>query len=158
VLAFGITLVFAGLLTNATVSMLGGIIAIAGAVGWFRDVLPFEAHEIVPVVRGGTGRHDNQTRSRTNGGREGNCGGRSFLWRFILFQRASRAVWPGASRWRSRRCSTAWVSGNGIWYPVNLLAAGFLPSTMTDKQQEQHGNGKGGGGRGLFDSNLNTLC
>ena len=24
------------------------------------------------------------------------------------------------------------VSGNGIWYPVNLLAAGFLPSAMTD--------------------------
>jgi hypothetical protein len=24
------------------------------------------------------------------------------------------------------------LSRNGIWYPVNLLAAGFLPSTMTD--------------------------
>ncbi len=23
-------------------------------------------------------------------------------------------------------------SGNGIWYPINLLAAGFLPSSMTE--------------------------
>jgi formate-dependent nitrite reductase membrane component NrfD len=24
------------------------------------------------------------------------------------------------------------LSGNGIWYPINLLAAGFLPANMTD--------------------------
>src|ERR1700722_13019253 len=46
-LAFGITLLFAGLVTSAAVSVLGAIVAIAGAVGWFRDVLPHEAHETV---------------------------------------------------------------------------------------------------------------
>ena len=51
VLAFGITLLFAGLVTSAAVSVLGAALAIAGAVGWFRDVLPHEAHETVPVVR-----------------------------------------------------------------------------------------------------------
>jgi hypothetical protein len=50
VLAFGITLLFAGLVTSGTVSILGGIIAVAGAVGWFRDVLPFESNEMVPVT------------------------------------------------------------------------------------------------------------
>src|SRR6202040_3094712 len=49
VLAFGITLVFAGLLTSISVSILGAMLALAGAVGWFRDVLPHEAHETVPV-------------------------------------------------------------------------------------------------------------
>ncbi len=39
-----------GLLTDATVSVLGGILAICGAVGWFRQVLPHEHHEIVPVA------------------------------------------------------------------------------------------------------------
>src|SRR5450432_402452 len=50
VLAFGITLVLAGLVTSEAVSALGGLIAITGAVGWFRDVLPHEAHESVQVA------------------------------------------------------------------------------------------------------------
>jgi len=40
ILAFGITLLFAGLLTSASVSILGAILAVTGCVGWFRDVLP----------------------------------------------------------------------------------------------------------------------
>ncbi len=40
VLAFGITLVFAGMVTTASVSILGAILTLCGYVGWFRDVLP----------------------------------------------------------------------------------------------------------------------
>src|SRR5258705_2621617 len=47
VLAFGTTLLFAGLVTSVAVSALGGVLMIAGAVGWFRDVLPHEAHDVV---------------------------------------------------------------------------------------------------------------
>src|SRR5258708_28628813 len=50
VLAFGFTLVFAGLVTSASLSILGAIFAIAGCVGWFRDVLPHEKHESVAVA------------------------------------------------------------------------------------------------------------
>jgi hypothetical protein len=50
VMAFGATLGFAGLVTNGAISVLGVILALAGAVGWFRQVLPHEAHEDVPVV------------------------------------------------------------------------------------------------------------
>ena len=39
-LAFGITLLVAGMVTSAAISVLGALVAIAGAVGWFRDVLP----------------------------------------------------------------------------------------------------------------------
>ena len=49
VLAFGTTLLFAGLVTSGSVSVLGAVLMIAGAVGWFRDVLPHEAGEVVPV-------------------------------------------------------------------------------------------------------------
>jgi hypothetical protein len=49
VLAFGITLVIAGVVTNGIISILGGVLAIAGCVGWFRQVLPHEAHEDIPV-------------------------------------------------------------------------------------------------------------
>jgi hypothetical protein len=49
VLAFGLTLVFAGLLTTMSVSLLGAIFSAVGCVGWFRQVLPHEQHEIVPA-------------------------------------------------------------------------------------------------------------
>src|SRR5260370_38807467 len=48
VLAFGFTLVFAGLVTSASVSMLGAGFTVAGCVGWFREVLPHQKHESVP--------------------------------------------------------------------------------------------------------------
>jgi hypothetical protein len=50
VLAFGFTLLFAGLLTSASVSVLGAALAIAGCVGWFREVFPHEHEEVLPVV------------------------------------------------------------------------------------------------------------
>jgi hypothetical protein len=49
-LALGASLIFAGLLTNVSVSILGAILYVAGAVGWFRQVLPHEHHVEVPVV------------------------------------------------------------------------------------------------------------
>src|ERR1700686_3257477 len=50
VLAFGFSLVFAGLLTSASVSVLGAVLAVAGCVGWFREVFPHEHEETVPIV------------------------------------------------------------------------------------------------------------
>src|SRR6266852_6039735 len=50
VLAFGFTLMFAGLLTSVSVSALGLVLSAAGCVGWFREVFPHEHEETVPVV------------------------------------------------------------------------------------------------------------
>jgi hypothetical protein len=50
VLAFGCTLAAAGLVTSAGISILGGVLVLAGCIGWFRQVLPHEQHEEVPVV------------------------------------------------------------------------------------------------------------
>src|ERR1700746_1537952 len=50
VLAFGFTLMFAGLLTSVSVSVFGVVLAAAGCGGWFREVLPHEHEETVPVV------------------------------------------------------------------------------------------------------------
>jgi hypothetical protein len=49
VLAFGITLLLAGLVTNAALSILGAILFVAGSVGWFRDVLPQEQEETIEL-------------------------------------------------------------------------------------------------------------
>ena len=75
-------------------------------VGWFRDVLPHEAHESVPVTtqvpavvtisaaewpewRSGASYSEHVCR-----------------WRSIQFLRESRAVWREAWRWRAWRCFT----------------------------------------------------
>lgn len=50
VMAFGVMLLFAGLVTSAVVSILGTVLTVSAAVGWFRQVLPHEAHEDIPVT------------------------------------------------------------------------------------------------------------
>lgn len=49
-LALGLSLVLAGMVTNIAISLLGLLIAIAGTVGWFRQVLPAEQHETVAAA------------------------------------------------------------------------------------------------------------
>lgn len=46
-MALGLTLMFAGLVTNVAVSIVGLILFWSGAVGWFREVLPLEHTEEV---------------------------------------------------------------------------------------------------------------
>lgn len=50
VLAFGFTLLVASLVTNAALAVVGVLLMIGGCIGWFREVLPQEHHETVPVV------------------------------------------------------------------------------------------------------------
>lgn len=49
ILALGLTLLFAGLVTTVPVAVLGAALSLAGAVGWFREVLPYEHCEKLPV-------------------------------------------------------------------------------------------------------------
>lgn len=51
ILAFGLTLLLAGLLTSVAVSVVGIIFTVGGSIAWFREVLPAECHETVPVER-----------------------------------------------------------------------------------------------------------
>ncbi len=48
-MALGVVLGGAALVMNPWIGALGAVLAVAGAVGWFREVLPHEAHENVPV-------------------------------------------------------------------------------------------------------------
>src|SRR5215471_15074771 len=51
VLALGFTLIFAGLLTSASISVLGAVLTVAGCAGWFREVLPSEHELELPVTQ-----------------------------------------------------------------------------------------------------------
>jgi hypothetical protein len=130
-LAFGITLLFAGLVTSEAVSLLGAVVAVAGAVGWFRNVLPYEAHETVPVLP--------EVWEVTTTRRE--------VVRMAVDHQLRRAFLPleiypvsaGVKGGLAGSVAMALVamlygqlSQGSIWYPINLLAAGFLPASMTD--------------------------
>jgi hypothetical protein len=129
VLAFGITLIIAGLVTSESVSVLGAVLAIAGAVGWFRNVLPHEAHESVPVTR-------EQPAIATT---------RRDVARLEIANQPQRAWLPletypvsagikgglaGSVIMAVLAMVYGLISGNGIWYPVNLLVAGFFPGAV----------------------------
>ncbi len=49
IMALGIMLSFAGLVTSVVVSFVGIVLTAAGAVGWFREVLPLEHRETVAI-------------------------------------------------------------------------------------------------------------
>ena len=49
VLALGVALIMAGMVTNVVLGVLGLLLCLAGSVGWFFQVLPHEAHEAVLV-------------------------------------------------------------------------------------------------------------
>jgi len=50
VMALGLALILTGMVTSSFVSLLGLLLAIMGSVGWFRQVLPHEVHESIPVL------------------------------------------------------------------------------------------------------------
>src|SRR5271154_5776634 len=50
ILAFGAALLFAGLVTSMSVSVLGSVLALTGCIGWFRAVFPREQEETVAIV------------------------------------------------------------------------------------------------------------
>jgi hypothetical protein len=130
VLAFGITLVFAGLVTSESLSVLGGILAIAGAVGWFRNVLPHEAHESVSV----TPEEPAIATTRRDVARlEVAASQPKRAWLPLETYPVSAGIKGGLAGsvvMAGLAMLYGFISGNGIWYPVNLLVAGFFPGAV----------------------------
>jgi hypothetical protein len=122
VLAFGFTLMFAGLLTNVSISLLGAFLACCGSVGWLREVLPHE-HEISVIPER---EEDVVTTARW------------IVERFPLAEAQQRAWLPletypvsaglkGGIVGSAAMAVIASIFGvlhaGSIWYPINLLAA-----------------------------------
>jgi len=49
IMALGLMLAFAGLVTSVVTSAVGFVLFVAGAAGWFREVLPYEHRAVVAV-------------------------------------------------------------------------------------------------------------
>lgn len=129
--AFGLSLLFLGLVTNLFVSAVGLIAGLIGAAGWFGDVFPHPKHESVPLRPEAERPQPVRTQGRevqmlaagqpapnrahvpteVHPYRVGVQGG--ILGGIVM---AILAVGFGVIKYGS------------IWYPINLLAAAGLPS------------------------------
>ena len=129
VMAFGLTLVAAGLATAGSVSVLGAVLAVTGAVGWFRQVLPVESHEWVPVVQ-------EEIAIRTSRARVDRVMGQvQRVWLPVEIYPISAGIKGGLAGGAVMALLAALYgvfSGNGIWYAMNLLVGGVFPAMATE--------------------------
>ncbi|MGA7630057.1 MAG: hypothetical protein WCB11_04785 [Terriglobales bacterium] len=128
-LALGVALSFAGLVTSASVSCLGALLSLAGSVGWFREVLPREHEEVVPVL-------PEDIRLTT---------ARRTVDRLLVLPDHLRAWLPvrtypisagvkgglaGSIAMAVLACTYGVLKAGSIWYPINLLAAGVYRESL----------------------------
>jgi hypothetical protein len=122
VLAFGVALMAAGLLTSVSVSVLGVVLTVAGSIGWFKEVLPRE-HEVTMCAT----REDAPLITQ-----------RRVVDRLPVAPDQVRAWLPlhthpisaglkgglgGGVAMAVLACAYGVIKAGSIWYPINLLAA-----------------------------------
>jgi hypothetical protein len=137
VFAFGITLLFAGMVTSWVVSAVGVVIAFRAAVGWWHDVIPHEAHEEVaidPALRPAPVVAEARSVMRL---RVGEAGHRVHIPEEV--HPYSAGFWgglAGGTAMAALACLYGLIAQRSIWYPINLLAGVVIPA-MADATIEQ---------------------
>jgi hypothetical protein len=122
VLAFGVTLVFAGLVTSTPISIVGAVLSVTAGVGWFRDVLPQEKEETVqveelPAAAKSTRREVERLSVAPD------------LPRVLLpletypVSAGIKGGLAGSAAMAVLACLYGLLKQGSIWYPINLLAA-----------------------------------
>ena len=122
VLAFGITLMFAGLVTSPPIGIVGAALAVTAGVGWFRNVLPQEKEEAVEASELPAAAKSTQHE----------------VERLAVAPDLPRALLPletypvsagikgglaGGVAMAVLACLYGVIGHGSIWYPINLLAA-----------------------------------
>jgi hypothetical protein len=134
VLAFGVTLICAGLVTDTSMSLLGAVLVVSGCVGWFREVLPHERHELVTASKDDLPIRTTRTQvARVEWIKEDLHRARLPIEIYPISAGVKGGLAGGAAM-SVLAVAYGVISGRGIWYPINLLAAGFFPSRSTTMQ------------------------
>lgn len=139
--ALGLSLLFAGLVTNAIVSWVGAVLFVCGAVGWWFDVLPHEKHECVPLqaeadrpppiepqtaavahLRAGEGQHRLRLPVAMQPYSAGLRGGAA-----------------GAVAMAVVAMAYGLIAERSVWYPINLLASAILPAMNLANAEQLRG-------------------
>jgi hypothetical protein len=129
ILAFGFTLMFAGLLTSVSVTVLGAVLAVAGCIGWFRDVFPHEHDEVVPVVPEDL----RVTTERRVVERLPVAAEQVRAWLPVHTYPVSAGLkggWAGSVAMAVLACAYGVLKAGSIWYPINLLAAAVYAQSL----------------------------
>jgi len=122
VLAFGFTLVFAGLLTSVSVSVLGAVLSVAGCAGWFREVFPRQHEVAMPIVA----EEVHITTERRVVERLPVAADQLRAWLPVRTYPISAGVkggLAGSVAMAVLACTYGLLKAGSIWYPINLLAA-----------------------------------
>src|ERR1700758_2171900 len=122
ILAFGATLLFAGLVTSMSVSVLGAALALAGCVGWFRAVFPHPEEETVAVAP----EEIRLITDRKVVDRLPVPGDQVRAWLPVRTYPISAGVKGGVAgsiAMAVLACVYGVLKAGSIWYPINLLAA-----------------------------------
>jgi hypothetical protein len=121
VLAGGVTLLGAGYLMHPMLAVVGLAAALRGGVGWFREVLPVEREEVVPVGEeqpvGRSPRGAPALRSEANVHRS--C----LPLEVYPYSAGIKAGLAGGAAMAIVGCTFGLLAHGSIWYPINLLAA-----------------------------------
>jgi hypothetical protein len=136
ILAFAITLIFAGLVTNGILSIVGVIVLLRAAVGWWYEVLPVEHHEEVAVARG-LDLPARPVSRRVEYLRVGEGDHRVRIPAEIKpYSSGIKGGLVGAVAMAGVALLYGLISQGSIWYPINLLSAAMMPE-MTTASVEQ---------------------
>lgn len=130
VTAFGFGLMSVGLVTHVAVSVMGIILVLRGALGWFRKVLPVERHELVAMRPVEQRAMPVKVSPRTV----------AYLAAGVAAHRVRipAEIHPYSSGFKGGAaggvamamvaCAYGVIAYGSVWYPINLLAAAVLPS------------------------------
>lgn len=121
ILALGFTLLFSGLVTSMSVTLLGAVLAAAGCIGWFREVLPRE-HEVAVLVVPDEFRATTERRAVDRI----RIAEQARAWLPLHTYPVSAGVkggLAGSVAMAVLACAYGVLKAGSIWYPINLLAA-----------------------------------
>ena len=128
VTSFGLALLLAGMVTSLAVSVVGLLVILFGAAGWFRDVLPAPKEELVAIADTSEPVVLRSTRkvAHLQPGEEGH---RVYIpVRVHPYSAGLFGGVVGGVGMAIIACLYGLIAQGSLWYPVNLLAAAALPS------------------------------
>ena len=128
--ALGLALLAVGLVTHPVISVVGLVIALRGAVGWFREDLPVEHVEMVSVRPAIERPQPVKVSARTVTHLE--AGQASHRVRIPAeihpYSSGLKGGIVGGVAMAIVACAYGLIAQGSIWYPINLLAGGAMPT------------------------------
>ena len=128
VLAFGCSLLFAGLVTSLSVSLLGVVLCLAGSIGWFREVFPRQHEETVPVIA-----EDIRITTERRLVERVPIAESQRAWLPVHTYPISAGVkggLAGSAAMAFLACLYGVLKAGSLWYPINLLAAAVYAESL----------------------------